>query len=61
MKIIVENDEERGLITALCDVALKSGGLSNYTGIGQILSAVETTKPKKETRDGKKRNDDKVD
>ncbi len=48
MKIIVENDEERNLITTFCDVALKSGGLNNYAGIGRILSAIETIKPKKE-------------
>ena len=40
--MVVKTDEQgKKLIEALCDVALKAGGLSNLQAVGSILNAVE--------------------
>ena len=54
MEIIVENEQEKQLVTALCDVALKSGGLQNIQGVQIILKSIKD----KERKDGEKRDDE---
>ncbi len=53
MEIIVENVEEKQLITALCDVALRADGLRILNGVQIILKSIKD----KESDDGEKRDD----
>lgn len=46
MKIDTD-DEGRQVISKLCDIALRSGGLQNMTAVEEIMAAVA---PKKETK-----------
>lgn len=48
MKIIVENNQERQLITSLCDVALRAGGVKNLKEVEIILNSIEPVKDKKD-------------
>lgn len=41
MKIYCETPTEEKLITQLCDVALKAGGLPNMPAIQHILSSIQ--------------------
>jgi len=53
MKIIVENERERQMITSLCDVALRAGGIRNLKEVEIVLNSIESPEsPKK--KDNKK-------
>lgn len=41
MRVIVENEQERQLITSLCDVALRAGGVRNLKEVEIVLSSIE--------------------
>jgi len=41
MKIIIENQDDTKLLNAVFDVLLKSGGLSNYDGVGILKQAIQ--------------------
>ncbi len=47
MKIIVDSNEERNLIVSLCDIALKSSGISNLKAVESILSSIENSEKEK--------------
>lgn len=53
MKIIVENNQERQLITSLCDVALRAGGIKNLKEVEMVLNSIEPVKKQKPNK-GKK-------
>ena len=53
MKIIVENNQERQLITSLCDVALRAGGVRNLKEVEIVLNSIEPIAKRKPNK-GKK-------
>lgn len=53
MKIIVENEQERQLITSLCDVALRAGGVRNLKEVEIVLNSIKPAEKQKPDK-GKK-------
>lgn len=51
MKIIVNNEQERQLITSLCDVALRAGGIKNLKEVEIVLNSIELAKKKDNKKD----------
>ena len=51
MKIIVENEQERQLITGLCDVALRAGGIKNLKEVEIVLNSIEPAEKQKPDKD----------
>ena len=45
---IQTDPEGRKAIEALCDVALKAGGIKNLAGITQVLTSIRMIKPEPE-------------